>query len=122
MAKVTDFGVTMTLETVRSSSSTDGGGTGTLQWMTPETFKDRYSQKTNVYSFGVLVFEVTTNKVSCEDLSVSEINKRAMSCFEFDEEQFKEDGVDEGKKLARWNKKNSLLTRRPDLVCQVQSV
>jgi hypothetical protein len=38
-----------------------------------------------------------------------------MSFFEFDEEQFQEDGVDEEKQRARWNKKNPLQTRRPDL-------
>jgi poly [ADP-ribose] polymerase 10/14/15 len=115
VAKVTDFGVAMTLETVRSSSSAGGGVAGTLQWMAPETFKGNYSQKIDVYSFGVLGFEMVTNKVPYEGLSVPEINKRAMSCFEFDEEQFKEDGVDEEKQRARWNKKNPLHTRRPDL-------
>ena len=39
VAKVTDFGVAMTLETVRSSSSAGGGGPGTLQWMAPELSK-----------------------------------------------------------------------------------
>jgi len=121
VAKVTDFGVAMTLETVRSSSSAGGGGAGTLQWMAPETFKGRYSQKTDVYSFAVLAFEVVTNKVPHEGLSLPEINKRAMSCFEYDEEQFQEDGVDKEKQRARWNKKNPLHTRRPDLVGQVQS-
>ena len=95
VAKVTDFGVAMTLETVRSSSSAGGDGAGTLQWMVPETFKNKYSQKTDVYSFTVLVFEMTTNKVPYEGLSVSAINKRGMSYFEYDEEQFQEDGVDE---------------------------
>ena len=121
VAKVTDFGVAMTLETVRSSSSAGGGGAGTLQWMAPETFENKYSQKTDVYSFAVLAFEMATNKVPYEGLSVPAINKRAMSCFEYDEEQFQEDGVDEEKQRARWNKKIPLHTRRPDLG-QVQSV
>ncbi len=43
-----------------------------------------------------------------------------MSCFEYDEEQFQEDGVDKEKQRARWNKKNPLHTRRPDRG-QVQS-
>jgi poly [ADP-ribose] polymerase 10/14/15 len=43
-----------------------------------------------------------------------------MSCFEYDEEQFQEYGVDEEKQRAKWNKKNPLHTRRPDLG-QVQS-
>jgi poly [ADP-ribose] polymerase 10/14/15 len=89
--------------------------------MAPETFKGRYSQKTDVFSFGVLAFEVVTDKLPHEGLSVPEINKRAMSCFEFDEELFQEYGVDEAKQRALWNKKNPLHTRRPDLVGQVQS-
>ena len=71
VAKVTDFGVAVTLETVRSSSSAGGGGAGTLQWMAPETFKGRYSQKTDVYSFAVLAFEVVTDKVPHEGLIVT---------------------------------------------------
>jgi serine/threonine protein kinase len=38
---------------------------------TPETFKNKYSQKTDVYSFGVLAFEVATNKVPHEGLIVT---------------------------------------------------
>jgi poly [ADP-ribose] polymerase 10/14/15 len=120
VAKVTDFGVAVTLETVRSSSSAGGGGAGTLQWMAPETFKGRYSQKTDVYSFAVLAFEVVTDKVPHEGLSLPEINKRAMSFFEFNKELL-DFGVDEAKQRAMWNQQNPLLTRRPDLVGQVQS-
>ena len=64
---------------------------------------------------GVFVFEMATDKVPYEGLSVPAINKRAMSCFEYDEEQFQEDGVDEETQRARWNRRNPLHTRRPDL-------
>jgi poly [ADP-ribose] polymerase 10/14/15 len=88
--------------------------------MAPETFKGRYSQKTDVYSFAVLAFEVVTDKVPHEGLSLPEINKRAMSFFEFNKELV-DFGVDEAKQRAMWNQQNPLLTRRPDLVGQVQS-
>jgi poly [ADP-ribose] polymerase 10/14/15 len=114
VAKVADFGVAITLETVRSMSSA-GGGAGSLQWMAPETFKGRYSQKSDVYSFGVLVFEMVTSKLPFEGLSVPEITKRAVSCFEFDDDHFLEDGIDELTQRARWNKRNPLHKRRPDL-------
>ena len=49
VAKVTDFGVAMTLVTVRSASSAGGGGAGTLQLKAPEILKGKYSQKSDVY-------------------------------------------------------------------------
>ena len=67
VAKVGDFGVPMSMETIKSTQSA-GGGTGTLAWMPPEAFKGNFSEVSDVFSLAVLMHEVLS--VMHEVLSV----------------------------------------------------
>jgi len=116
-AKITDFGVAMTLETLNStlSAASGGGGAGTLAFKSPETFDGTYSEKSDVYAMGVTTYEVCTRTQPYEDLSQPEILDRAWKRFIFDEVAFEEDGVSEARQRQRWNKKHPLSHRRPNL-------
>ena len=116
-AKITDFGVAMTLETLNStlSAASGGGGAGTLAFKSPETFDGTYSEKSDVYAMGVTTYEVCTRTQPYEDLSQPEILDRARQRFIFDEVAFEEDGVSEARQRQRWNKKHPLSDRRPNL-------
>ncbi len=57
VAKVGDFGVAMTMETIKSTLS-ERGSTGTLAWMSPEAFKGNFSEKSDMFSFAMLIYEV----------------------------------------------------------------
>lgn len=59
--KVADFG----LSRVQSDLVTMTGGLGTYQWMAPEVLgNQRYSDKADVYSFGIVIWECTAREVS----------------------------------------------------------
>jgi serine/threonine-protein kinase CTR1 len=74
-SKLIDFGLsksditmkTMTLET----KSGKGGLQGTPKYMAPEIFEsmDNYTQNSEVYSFGILTWEVLTGRVPWEGLN-----------------------------------------------------
>ena len=57
VAEVGDFGVAMAMQTIKSTQ-TAGGGTGTLAWMSPEAFKGNFSEKSDMFSFAMLIYEV----------------------------------------------------------------
>jgi len=58
--KVADFGLSRLSERADNSSFT-ATTVGPLRWMSPESLSDRcYSEKTDVWSFGVLLFELMT--------------------------------------------------------------
>jgi serine/threonine protein kinase len=57
--KVTDFG--MSRQKGAHDSKTTNTTVGPLKWMPPEALKDQvYSTQTDVWSFGVVMWEVTT--------------------------------------------------------------
>ena len=68
-----------------------------------------------MYSFGVLCFEMATRRMPFEGLSIQEIHKRVLKHFEYDEDLYQEDGIDEEKQRVRWHRRNPLKARRPDL-------
>ncbi|GMH50319.1 hypothetical protein TrRE_jg12112, partial [Triparma retinervis] len=79
-AKVSDFGlsksdVTMNTATVMSLA-TSGGFKGTPQWSAPEILRDgilAFTEKADVYSFGVIMFEVLTGRRPWEGLGHTQI-------------------------------------------------
>jgi len=117
LAKIADFGLAVTVGTIQSTSSVAGasGGAGTLAWKAPETFDGRFSKASDVYSFGVVCFEMATRRMPFEGMGIPEIHKRVLKHFEYDEELYQEDGIDEKRQRERWHRKNPLETRRPDL-------
>ena len=57
-----------------------GGGTGTLAFMPPEAFNSEFSDKSDMFSFAVLTFEVLPLKVPQAGKSTAEITKLAIEC------------------------------------------
>jgi serine/threonine protein kinase len=67
--KVGDFG----LSRIRGDSRPLGltGAAGTYQWMAPEVLEGRYyTEKVDVYSYGILLFEVLSGRVPFHDLDM----------------------------------------------------
>ncbi|PRP80703.1 CLL4A clavata1-like receptor S/T protein kinase protein [Planoprotostelium fungivorum] len=76
-AKVADFGMSRQQVDDVQTTSTD---IGPVRWMAPEAMRDRkYSNKTDVYSFGVLVWEIVTNKEPYEDMDTMQVAINVMN-------------------------------------------
>ncbi|KAJ4702200.1 putative Protein kinase [Melia azedarach] len=66
VVKVADFGVAR----VQAQSGVMTAETGTYRWMAPEVIEHKpYNQKADVFSFGVLLWELLTGKLPYEDLT-----------------------------------------------------
>ncbi|MGB1607996.1 MAG: protein kinase, partial [Promethearchaeia archaeon] len=116
VAKIADFGLAVTVGTVQSTSSRAAsfGAAGTLTFKAPETFHGKFTKGSDVYAYAVLIFEMVTRRVPFEGLSTQEIHMRVLKHFEYDEDLYHEDGIDEEKQRVRWHRRNPLEARRPD--------
>ncbi|PRP85354.1 putative leucine-rich repeat receptor-like protein kinase [Planoprotostelium fungivorum] len=71
-AKVSDFGLSRETQTIDTAAQTQNN-IGPLKWMAPEAMRDRvYSQATDVFSFGVTVWEILTEQDPWTNLSPME--------------------------------------------------
>lgn len=62
--KISDFGLSTT-----QTGNERGHLAGTLHWMAPEVLRDQeYSKASDVYSFGIVLFELITNEIPYRDL------------------------------------------------------
>ena len=113
-AKIGDFGLALAIETAQSRMSA-GALAGTFQWKAPQTFKGLYDEKSDMYSFGVVCFEVMTRRVPWAGLSQPEVYAKASAMFTFDRWLLDEYDISEDNQRQRWNKQNPLGERRPDL-------
>jgi len=69
--KISDFGLSRF--TVSNSSVTQSE-VGPVKWMSPESLTDKiYSTKSDVYSYGVLLYELTTRRVPYHDLEIMQV-------------------------------------------------
>eukprot|EP01119_Soliformovum_irregulare_P011028 TRINITY_DN2733_c0_g2_i1.p1 TRINITY_DN2733_c0_g2~~TRINITY_DN2733_c0_g2_i1.p1 ORF type:complete len:811 (+),score=148.20 TRINITY_DN2733_c0_g2_i1:68-2434(+) len=81
VAKVCDFGLSRNVE---KKDSTTKSEVGPLKWMAPESLEDRrYSSKSDVWSFGVLVWEVTHQSepyphLTAVEAAIAVISRREM--------------------------------------------
>jgi serine/threonine protein kinase len=58
--KVADFGLSKVIKEFQTMT----GGLGTYQWMAPEVLQhSQYSQKADVYSFGIVLWECAARQV-----------------------------------------------------------
>ncbi len=67
LAKLADFGLAK-IKT-ETATKTAGGAKGTYAWMAPEIFKTRspeYNEKTDVFSYGVILWELASHKFPFE--------------------------------------------------------
>ncbi|XP_073112922.1 serine/threonine-protein kinase STY46 isoform X1 [Elaeis guineensis] len=66
VVKVADFGVAR----VKGQSGVMTAETGTYRWMAPEVIEHKpYDQKADVFSFGIVLWELLTGKIPYEDLT-----------------------------------------------------
>ncbi|XP_045110911.1 probable serine/threonine-protein kinase DDB_G0278665 isoform X2 [Portunus trituberculatus] len=64
--KVCDFGTACELSTIMSDNR------GSAAWMAPEVFEGKlYTEKCDVYSWGIILWEVVTRRVPFEDLGLA---------------------------------------------------
>ncbi|KAH9125487.1 hypothetical protein LEN26_009558 [Aphanomyces euteiches] len=64
-AKVTDFGISREFDDIETMTV----GVGTYRWIAPEVLADgHYSESADIYSFGVIMSELSTHLIPYEDL------------------------------------------------------
>lgn len=95
---------------------------GASEWSAPEALDGQVSFKIDVYSYGVLTFEVLSRLAPYSNISSKDkmkIVSLQIDCakFEYDEDIFEEEDVDEDLQRSRWERKRvkSFNKRRPDL-------
>lgn len=70
-AKVCDFGLSRILAPKHQNMT---GNVGTVSWIAPEVFeKQPYDTKADVYSFGIVMWELYTKQIPFQDLNTFEI-------------------------------------------------
>ncbi|CAF1360327.1 unnamed protein product [Didymodactylos carnosus] len=77
LVKVCDFGLS---ETRRESTRQTHMTCGTLQWMAPEIMKmEKYTEKSDVYSLGTVLWELVTNKIPYNEVEESTIRSTVLA-------------------------------------------
>jgi len=69
VAVITDFGLSRVKSSVDDYQKTQNN-VGPLKWMSPESlFQNKYSTKSDVFSFGVVIYEIITQEPPWKDLN-----------------------------------------------------
>lgn len=63
--KISDFGFSRESDSEQNITETV---VGPLKWMAPECFQRQYSQKSDVWAFGVTVVEILTQNIPFPDM------------------------------------------------------
>lgn len=72
--KVSDFGMSRVVSDENSREGQTNSTVGPIKWMSPESLRDRtYSEKSDVWSFGVLVFEILTGHAPYSGMDLLEV-------------------------------------------------
>ena len=117
VAKVADFGLAQVMTTIASTnikSGSDKGLAGTMAWKAPETFAGKYSAGSDIFSWGVTAWEVTSRKRPYEGKAQHEVMRIAADRFKVSTKALQR-GISEAEQVADWIEDNPLEERRPDL-------
>jgi len=78
LLKVTDFGLARMME-VSVTESNLTSGVGTPYWMAPEVFAgSAYNEKVDVYSFGMVLFEILARRIPLEEIPPNEVRNAVL--------------------------------------------
>ena len=111
-AKVADFGLS---KEFGSAGSAYGGSVGTLAWSAPETFSGRFNEKSDVYSYGMVLYELGSRTTPFDQVSRQQILKYITNEFKFSQKRFDKKGESREEQLDDWLDDNPIEERRPDL-------
>ena len=75
VAKICDFGMATGTKASTMRSVKGGMGAATLAYKAPEAFDDEFSAASEVYSFGIITWEVLTGKVPWEGCSEAKVTR-----------------------------------------------
>ncbi len=67
-ARLSDFGLAK-IKKETSTTSSKGGAVGTLAWMAPEIMEGPYTQKSDIYSLGITLWEVAAREIPFKDVN-----------------------------------------------------
>ena len=71
--KISDFGLSKILKSLDINNNMSGQ-LGTCHWMAPEVIKNKnYTLKADVYSFGILIFEICSRKIPYYGMNLQQI-------------------------------------------------
>jgi serine/threonine protein kinase len=118
VAKVADFGIARTMDTMRCTLPAGGGVAGTLAWNAPETFRGSYGPASDVFSFGVLAFEVASRETPWAGVSQPEVIGKTSAMFDPTAKAVQRliaRGISVEEQRDEWIEDNPLADRRPDL-------
>jgi serine/threonine protein kinase len=74
--KICDFG----LARLKAFTNSHTGNTGTVQWMAPEVLaSQRYNEKADVYSFGVILWELLTRECPFDGLEQIQVAMKVLN-------------------------------------------
>ena len=114
-AKIADFGVARAIDEL----VVDTYSRGAMEWTAPETLDGRVSFPSDVYSYGILIYEVLTRLMPFHNTSGAEKNKlvslqRDLAQFEYDSD---DDAYDASQQRSNWARKRTrtFVKRRPDM-------
>lgn len=109
--KVADFGLSKEFV----SSGNTYGGVGTLAWSAPETFDGIFNERSDVFSFAIVMYELATRIMPYAGVSRNEIDAKVKERFRFSQRALEKRSWGMEEQMEIWRDDNPIEDRRPDL-------